>query len=237
MAQFYDLLNGWGPDFDLCMDLADRIGARSVLDIGCGTGELAVSLAPGRRVVGVDPAVAMLDIAKARPGGADVEWIQGTAQTITLDGTFDLIVMTSHAFQTLLTDADQTAAFRNVARLLSAQGMFLFDSRNPDAPGAKSRRKGEQTRRITHPTLGAIEMWNASTYDVETGLLRYTNGFRNLATGQEQAGDDCIRFTPWLALEQRMRDAGLRITALHGTWTGDPFTPTSPEIIPIAQIR
>ena len=74
LAQFYDLDNEWGPDLDYCLKLATD--ARSVLDLGCGTGQLAASLSDGRSVVGVDPAAAMLEIARRRPGGDKVSWVQ-----------------------------------------------------------------------------------------------------------------------------------------------------------------
>ena len=67
LAQFYDLENEWAADLDFCAALA--ADARAVLDLGCGTGLLAAALAEGRDVVGVDPAAAMLEIARRRPGG------------------------------------------------------------------------------------------------------------------------------------------------------------------------
>ncbi len=73
LAQFYDLENDWAADQDYCRELACE--ARSVLDLGCGTGRLAAELAGGREVVGVDPAEPMLDIAARarvapRPNGS-----------------------------------------------------------------------------------------------------------------------------------------------------------------------
>ena len=55
LTRFYDLENGWREDFDYCVGMAR--GALSVLDLGCGTGQLAAVLANdgARRVVGVDP--------------------------------------------------------------------------------------------------------------------------------------------------------------------------------------
>ena len=84
LADFYDLENGWdrSPDFAFCRALAEEAG--SVLDLGCGTGELAVALAAGRRVAGVDPAPAMLDIARAKPGAQGVDFVEGDARTLRL---------------------------------------------------------------------------------------------------------------------------------------------------------
>ena len=55
-TRFYDADNPWDTDKDYCRALAESAG--SVLDLGCGTGELATALAGGRRVVGVEPAAA-----------------------------------------------------------------------------------------------------------------------------------------------------------------------------------
>ena len=50
--------------------IVDELGARSVLDVGCGTGTFALLLAArGIEVVGVDPAVASLDVARGQARG------------------------------------------------------------------------------------------------------------------------------------------------------------------------
>src|SRR5688572_28616020 len=95
LAQFYDVANQWGADFDYCVSLASD--ATSVLDLGCGTGELAAALAQNRKVTGVDPAAAMLDNARGRPGGGNVAWVQADALSVRLGKRFDLIVLTGHA--------------------------------------------------------------------------------------------------------------------------------------------
>ena len=89
LAQFYDLANRGRADFDYCLALASD--AASVLDLGCGTGELAAALAKDRAVTGVDPAAAMLDIARRRQGGDRVTWVQADAQSVRLGRRFDLV--------------------------------------------------------------------------------------------------------------------------------------------------
>ena len=61
---------GSGDDTRHCLAMAE--GAASVLDLGCGTGLLAAALGGTREVWGVDPAGAMLEVARHRPGGAAV---------------------------------------------------------------------------------------------------------------------------------------------------------------------
>ena len=104
-----------------------------VLDLGCGTGLLAAALGEGGEVFGVDPAAAMLDVARRRAGGQRVTWVEADARTVRLGRRFDLIVMTGHAFQVLLTDDDQRAVCETIAAHLVPGGTFIFDSRNPAA--------------------------------------------------------------------------------------------------------
>src|SRR6185295_14259902 len=105
LVQFYDIENERGVDFDYCVRFAQ--GARSVLDLGCGTGQLAAALVDGRSVSGVDPASAMLDIARRRVGGESVDWVEADARTVRLGRRFDLVLLTGHAFQVFLTPDDR----------------------------------------------------------------------------------------------------------------------------------
>jgi len=69
LASIYDDLESDRHDLDAYLGLVDEFAARSVLDIGCGTGTFACLLANrGIRVIGLDPARASLEIARAKPG-------------------------------------------------------------------------------------------------------------------------------------------------------------------------
>lgn len=83
LADLYDLENVWGPDNDSWLELADKVGAWTVIDLGCGTGLITRALAVGDRVViGVDPSPAMLAVARNGPGVERVRWIQGDASAL-----------------------------------------------------------------------------------------------------------------------------------------------------------
>jgi ubiquinone/menaquinone biosynthesis C-methylase UbiE len=231
LVSFYDLENSWGADFDFYAKLAGE--AKSVLDLGCGTGELAAALADGREVVGVDPAGAMLEIARRRPGGGRVSWIEGDARALALGHRFDLVLLTGHAFQVFLTAKDQLAVLTTIARHLNPRGRFLFDSRNPAFEAWKSWAPERSRRALTHPVFGAVEAWNDVDYDAATGIATYETHYRVVASGRHLAARSQIRFTSKEELEALISEAGLHITGWFGDWQGSPWTQASKEIIPL----
>jgi SAM-dependent methyltransferase len=93
---------------------------------------LATSFVDGRTVFGVDPAAAMLDIARRRPGGDKVAWVHADAQSVRLGRRFDLVLLTGHAFQVFLTGEDQKAVFSTIAAHLAPEGRFIFVARRLD---------------------------------------------------------------------------------------------------------
>jgi len=80
LAEIYDPLDPNRSDLEVYAALVEAFGARTVLDIGCGTGTFACLLAArGIEVVGVDPAGASLEVARAKPGADQVRWVHGDA--------------------------------------------------------------------------------------------------------------------------------------------------------------
>ena len=232
LAQFYDLENGWAEDLDYCSALAD--GCASVLDLGCGTGMFAASLAEraGRAVIGVDPAAAMLDIASKRPGGERVRWIREDARTVRLGRRFDLVVLTGHAFQVFLTDEDRAAVLRTIATHLAPEGRFIFDSRNPEFGQWRAWTPDNSKRHIDHPALGRVLAWNDASCDPATGIVTYGT-FYKLADGRLYSSQSKIAFPSQERLVSLIDAAGLTVERWLGDWSGTPFSLTSPEIIPI----
>jgi SAM-dependent methyltransferase len=234
LAQFYDLRPGRRADFDYCLAMA--AGVESVLDLGCGTGELTVELAAGRSVTGVDPAAAMLDLARRQPGGDRVTWVEADARTVRLDQRFDLVLLTGHAFQVFLTDADQDAALATIAAHLKPGGRFVFDTRNPAFGGRKERNQEETVHSLAHPQLGEIEAWNESRYDKAAMILSYSNSYRVEKTGAVHSASAQIRYTGRDDLSDRLGAAGLAVDTWLGDWQGNPYRATSKEIVPIGRL-
>lgn len=148
LVELYDDDNPDGPDHDFWRALADESGAHSIIDLGCGTGILTVTLAgPGRRVVGVDPSATMLDRARGRPGAETVTWVHGDSRQLP-ETSADLAVMTGNVAQHI-DDQDWARTLRDLRGALRHGGTLAFESRNPAAEAWRGWTSTERTTRDT----------------------------------------------------------------------------------------
>ncbi|MGY1501358.1 class I SAM-dependent methyltransferase [Streptomyces sp. QTS52] len=159
LAAIYDPLDPDRTDLDAYVGIAAEFEARRVLDIGCGTGVFALLLARrGIDVVGVDPALASLDVARAKPGAGRVRWIHGDATTLP-PLRVDLATMTANAAQEITDPHAWQRTLRGAYAALRPGGHLVFETRDP------SRRAWEQwnrdsSYRVTQiPGVGAVESW------------------------------------------------------------------------------
>lgn len=132
LAAVYDAFDGSRTDLDAYLGLADELDARHVLDVGCGTGSLAILLArSGRQVTAVDPAEASLAVARSKPDAERVTWLQGDATRLPPLAA-DLAVMTGNVAQVFLTDDEWTATLQGIRAALRDGGHLVFETRRPE---------------------------------------------------------------------------------------------------------
>lgn len=235
LVQFYDIENTGGDDFNYCAGFAGN--ALSVLDLGCGTGQLAAALSQGRSVTGVDPASPMLDVGRGRPGGDKVDWVEGDARTVRLGRRFDLVLLTGHAFQVFLTAEDQSAVLRTIAEHLAADGCFIFDSRNPVAKEWLEWTPQRSERIVLHSNLGAVKSWNDVERDAVTGIVTYSTFYEIPGGNAVLSAESKIAFPAREDLAGMLGEAGLLVEQWLGNWHGEPYVDSAPEIIPIGRLR
>lgn len=134
LAILYDVFDDDRSDLDAYVAIALEVAARSVVDIGCGTGTLALRLAElGATVLGVDPAGASLDVARGKPGAEHVTWLHGDATVLIERGlATDLVVMTGNVAQVFVSDDDWARSLDAVHGCLRPGGWLVFETRRPE---------------------------------------------------------------------------------------------------------
>jgi SAM-dependent methyltransferase len=214
LVRVYDAIEGDRRDLEVYVQLVDELGARSVLDIGCGTGTFACLLANrGVEVVAVDPACASLEIARKKPGAEAVRWRHGDATTLpplAMDAAF----MTGNVAQVFLTDEDWAATLRATRDALRPGGHLVFETRDP-ARRAWERWTPELTRSVLDvPGVGVVEDWGELT-DVAGQFVsfRSTTVFRNddLVIGSTST----LRFRDRLEIEDSLVAAGFQTVEIR----------------------
>ncbi|WP_109474496.1 class I SAM-dependent methyltransferase [Ornithinimicrobium cavernae] len=211
LAPLYDILDPDRSDLDTYLAIADEIGARSVLDVGCGTGTLGILLAErGIEVTGVDPAGASLDVARSKPYAERVTWIHGDATTLP-PLQVDLATMTANVAQVFLTDEDWAATLAGVYAALRPGGHLVFETRVP-AVRAWEGWTPERTRATTDvPGLGPVTEWMEVTDVREDPLLVSFTAHNEFPDGEDVVSTSTLRFRSREELDASLGRAGFDV--------------------------
>ncbi|WP_419993625.1 class I SAM-dependent methyltransferase [Streptomyces boninensis] len=234
LAELYDELCAGRPDFAFYLPLVRNAG--SVLDVGCGTGELLRLAREGGhdgRLTGLDPAAGMLAV--ARRHRTDVEWVSGDLSTVSYDAEFDLIVMTGHAFQVLLTDDEVRGTLAAMRAALAPGGRVVFETRNPAAEAWRewTRDRAEETATGSD---GVVRTWGGVD-EVDGEYVTFSSTFVSEAWDTPDNSRSTIRFLGADALDAFLDEAGFELLDRYGDWDGSAYGPGSPEIISILARR
>ena len=187
LAPLYDVFDHDRGDLDVYAAIVDELGARSVLDVGCGTGSFAVLLAAGGvDVVGVDPAAASVNVARAKPGAERVRWLDGTATKLP-PLQVDLATMTGNVAQAIVEPDDWSGTLAGIHGALRPGGYLVFETRDP------ARRAWlEWTREATHRVVAGVETW-LDLVDVSLPLVSFRATYV-FPDGETLASDSTLRF-------------------------------------------
>ena len=108
--------------------LADLAGTGRVLELGIGTGRLALPLARrGLRVDGIELSAAMVEQLRSKAGSSDIGVTIGDFSTTKVNGTFALVYLVRNTIMNLTTQDAQVDCFRNVAAHLDPGGFFVIE--------------------------------------------------------------------------------------------------------------
>ncbi|MCW8383143.1 class I SAM-dependent methyltransferase [Streptomyces justiciae] len=233
LAALYDSLHPWGPGDDFYAGLV--MSASSVLDVGCGTGRLlARARAAGHRgrLVGVDPAAAML--VQARRREPRVEWVLGDLRSRLWYGEFELVVMAGHTFPLLVGDEELRGALRAVrGALAGGGGRFVFDTLHP-AARAWENWSPQHIHEGADAEGSVAWMWRTVSRPGADDRITVTETYEGVRWDRPQVSTGTLRLLDPHGIERFLGEAGLTVVEQYGDWGRGPLTPAGPEIVTVA---
>lgn len=241
IARYYDAENAdLVEDLEAYLLLAERFGG-PVLDIGCGTGRVALHLAAaGFDITGVEPSAAMLAIGRTRPGIGDVTLIQSQAAGFFSPTRFGLAVLAFSTFQHFHTQDDQLSALTNIAGHLQAGGGIALDLSNPvhffradDVPALVHERT------FVDPVSGCPVMQLSIVRADHAGqILHITWVYDHIGDAGTVARTVCeMPMRCYTAPEMRLllERAGFGSVEFYGDYAFNPFEEHSPRLFVVAE--
>lgn len=233
---FADVYDEW---YETVTDVAATVGTTvrfasetgSVLELGVGTGRLAIPLAEaGLRVVGIDSSQAMLDRLTQRcPSDVDVDIVCGDMVSDLPDGPFDACLVAYNTIFNLLDPDDQARCFREVAHRLRPNGVFIVEAIVPDAdaePGTDVSVRSMSADRVV-----------LSVSDHQPGTQRTSGQFIELTeAGGVRLRPWAIRWTLPAELDEMATAAGFELVERHGDMTGAEFDELSTQHVSVYRV-
>jgi SAM-dependent methyltransferase len=215
LAALYDPLDPDRADLLAYLGMAGEFCARSVLDIGCGTGTLACVLATlGLEVTGLDPAAASLDIARAKPGGDRVRWVHGDVTALP-PLQVDLAVMAGNVAQVFLGDEEWQQVLAAAHAALRPGGRLVFETRDPARRAWEDWDRAHTYGEHDVPGAGTVTDWLEVT-QVSGDLVTFRWTVRFAADGTELTSDSTLRFRSREEIAESLRAAGFEVDEVRG---------------------
>ncbi len=205
--------------------LVETAGGGRALELGIGTGRIALPLARrGVPVHGIDVSEAMVAKLRAKPGGEDIDVTIGDFATTTVDGSFSLAYLVYNTISNLTTQAAQVACFRNVATHLEPGGCFVIEV---GVPALRRLPPGE--------TILAFHVsetrWGFDEYEVATQEM--TSHHFEIVGGRVERLSVPFRYAWPSEYDLMAQLAGMRLRERWGGWKREPFTSESEKHVSV----
>lgn len=245
-ADIYDMVHRTvTEDIPFWVQEAEASGG-PVLELGCGTGRVAIPIAQaGVPVVGVDSSAAMLRLARAKARRLKLaqgllRFIRGDMRDLSLDQRFPLAIIPFRSFQFLLSVADQCQALEAIRRHLTPGGRLIFSlfvpdlerlTRDPSTPLYDSE--------VTDPTTGhRLLFWYQNRYDQFNQMVAVRTIIEELdAHGdvvRKTYRDYQLRYLYRFEVQHLLAACGYQVLEVYGSFDREPLAESSGEMVWVA---
>jgi SAM-dependent methyltransferase len=207
--------------------LARLAGSGRALELGVGTGRIALPLAArGVPVHGIDLSRAMVGRLRAKPGGDAIGVSIGDFASTRVDGTFRLVYLVFNTIMNLTSQAAQVACFRTAAAHLEPGGCFVIEVRVPEL------------RRL--PPGQTVLPWHVSPdrsvfYSYDTVTQAMQGHYIEFTDGRGEYSSIPFRYVWPSELDLMAELAGLARQDRWAGWAGEPFTSDSTTHVSVWQ--
>jgi len=221
IAEIYDVryLESLAEDTaDAVAFLKDLAGEGPALELGIGTGRVAIPLAEaGMEVHGIDTSQAMVDQLRSKPSGDRIHVTIGSFAEFSFRTRFPVVYVVFNTFFSLLTQEEQISSFASIARHLTPDGVFVMQAFVPDV----TRFEGQQ-QRVAVESIGIDEITlEMSSHDAVA--QRTDSQYVLLRQGDVRLFPVRIRYAYVSELDLMARLAGLRLRERWSGWRREPF--------------
>jgi SAM-dependent methyltransferase len=205
--------------------LAELAGDGRALELGIGTGRIALPLAQrGVPVHGIELSKAMAARLLAKPGGEEIGVTIGDFSTTTVDGMFSVAYVVFNTIMNLTTQAAQVACFRNVGAHLEPGGCFVIEV---GVPALRRLPPGE----TIHAFHVSETRWGLDEFDVANQGL--TSHHFEIVDGKLERVSIPFRYAWPAELDLMAELAGMRLRERWSGWKREPFTSESEKHVSV----
>jgi SAM-dependent methyltransferase len=205
--------------------LVDLVGEGSALELGIGTGRIALPLSQrGARVHGIDLSEAMVAKLQDKPGAEQIGVTIGDFATTRVDGTFGLAYLVANTIMNLTTQEEQVACFRNVAAHLEPGGCFVIEVL---VPGLQRLPPGETFQPFD------VSMTHLGFDEIDVATQRLVSHHYWIEGDTVEVSSPPFRYVWPSELDLMAQLAGMTLRERWGDWTREPFTGESAKHISV----
>ena len=222
-ATTYDQMHDWKEPGASVEFLSRLARGTQVLELGIGTGRIAIPLAErGIDIVGLDASRVMVDKMREKPGGAGIEVLLGDMATTDLRGPYGLVFVVFNTIFSLGDQRRQVQCFRNVRNAMGEGGRFVLECFVPDLLRFGD---GNQTVRVLPTSRPGQLRLNASLHfpdeqRIDTHVVVIKEGGADVLPVS-------LRYIWPSELDLMAQLTGFELEARYGGWSEEPFTSQS----------